>query len=32
MNAPDITVNGRTALEGAPQHGRLDLVQLLLDE
>ena len=29
MNAPGITVNGKIALEGAAEHGRLDMVQLL---
>jgi ankyrin repeat protein len=31
VNAPGIGRNGRTALEGAAEHGRLDMVQLLLN-
>ncbi|KAK2029600.1 ankyrin repeat protein, partial [Colletotrichum zoysiae] len=30
-NAPGAEINGRTALEGAAEHGRLDVVQLLLN-
>ena len=30
VKAPAIGVHGRTALEGAAEHGRLDIVQLLL--
>ena len=31
VSAPAIDYDGRTALEGAAEHGRLDVVQLLLD-
>jgi ankyrin repeat protein len=31
VNAPAIGEDGRTALEGAAEHGRLDMVQLLLN-
>ena len=31
MNAPASKVNGRTALEGAAEHGRLDMIRLLLN-
>jgi ankyrin repeat protein len=31
VNAPAIREDGRTALEGAAEHGRLDMVQLLLN-
>jgi ankyrin repeat protein len=29
--APAVGVHGRTAIEGAAEHGRLDIVQLLLN-
>lgn len=32
MNAPGAKVNGRTTLERAAEHGRLDNVSLLLDK
>ncbi|RYP36010.1 hypothetical protein DL767_003577 [Monosporascus sp. MG133] len=32
VNAPGAKYGGRTALEGAAEHGRLDLIQLLLEE
>ncbi|KAL2883481.1 hypothetical protein SGCOL_001163 [Colletotrichum sp. CLE4] len=31
INAPAAAENGRTAIEGAAEHGRLDMVQFLLD-
>jgi ankyrin repeat protein len=31
VNAPPIGAKGRTALEGAAEHGRLDMIQLLLN-
>ena len=31
MNAPGAKVHGRTALEGAAEHGRLDMIKLLLN-
>jgi ankyrin repeat protein len=31
VNSPRAKYGGRTALEGAAEHGRLDMVQLLLD-
>jgi ankyrin repeat protein len=31
VNAAPLGENGRTALEGAAEHGRLDMVQLLLN-
>ena len=31
INAPAVVLNGRTALEGAAEHGHIDIVQLLLN-